>query len=272
MENGISDIRELIAASQVEKAMELLQHICKDNRGFLDQVILLSDKFREARKKERLNLISAAEASLIRSQVNNALLEMANEVEGKTSILKPAKTVFISYSSTDVAVAKQLKEMLENKGVQVIIDFETIQAGDDIRLFIEKCIRDSETTISIISRKSLLSTWVAMESINTFYHEKTNLNKKFIACYLDDVFFDRHFTDSALDEIDEQLRQLETLRKARAEKGRNTLDINNEYTRLKNLGNSMDEIVRRLRECLCIDIRGDKLAINFNKILDKVQS
>ena len=48
-----------------------------------------------------------------------------------------------------------------------------------------------------------------MESINTFYHEKTNDKKKFIACYITDDFFKRNFTDDALDHIEGEIKEIQ---------------------------------------------------------------
>lgn len=153
-----------------------------------------------------------------------------------------------------------------------MIDSEKMQAGEDIKEFIEKCVRDTGTTISLISKNSLLSAWVAMESINTFYHEKTDTKKKFIACFITDDFFNRNFTDDALDHIEGEIKEIQGLITTRMEKNRSIRDVQNELTRMTELRNSIDEIIRRLRESLCIDIRGENLANNFQKILQSIYS
>lgn len=274
MNQDIQKMQELIIKNKIDAALQTLLQLSKNDPDIYTQASLLSARFNDVRKKENLNLISTGEASTIRNQVNYALLDLINEyqkniVENEKESMK--KTVFISYNHNDTAVANKLKEKLEAQGIAVTIDSEKMSAGEDIKAFIETCVRDTETTISIISRKSLLSAWVAMETINTYYHEKTNSSKKFIPCYIEDSFFDRNFTDDALNIVDEELRKIEMIKKDRIDKGRDTRDLNNEYTRLKELSHNIDEIVRRLRESLCIDIRNGNLEQNLPKIVQRVR-
>jgi hypothetical protein len=67
------------------------------------------------------------------------------------------KTVFISYSKKDKAVAAKVKAVLEANGITVTIDSELMPAGSDIRAFIDKSIRETEVTLSIVSKRSLIS-------------------------------------------------------------------------------------------------------------------
>ncbi len=275
MNENCVKLRELIAANKIQAAIQLFTKLDLVSSELKDQLGTLSAKFIDVQKKDSLGLISSNQAVVIRTQVTYALLNLVTGFESGsvTPGTSPGKkTVFISYNHSDVDNANRLKEMLEKNNISVTIDSEKAQAGDDIKKFIENCIRDTQTTISIVSKKSLLSAWVAMETINTFYLEKTDSCKKFIACYIEDDFFNRQFTDEALDHIDAELKEIETLRINRAEKGRDTWDINEEYTRLKDLKNNLDRIIGRLRASLCIDIRNEKLEMNFGKILEKIRS
>ena len=275
MNDDIQKLRDLIARNKMDMVFEMLSQLSGSDPDINNQVLILSSRFNDIRKKENLNLISSGEASIIRSQVNYAILDLISGYEknkSSDSSIPGMKTVFISYNHNDFEVANRLKEKLQAENINVTIDSETMEAGEDIKNFIEKSVRNTAATISIISKKSLLSAWVAMETIDTYYSEKNNTNKKFIACYIEDDFFRRDFTDDALNFIDDELKEIEMLKKARSDKGRNTRDLNNEYTRLKELSNGMDEIIRRLRESLCIDIRDEKLDTNFIKILQTIRS
>ncbi|MEP7170580.1 MAG: toll/interleukin-1 receptor domain-containing protein, partial [Bacteroidota bacterium] len=192
-------------------------------------------------------------------------------------ILEPTKTkdskkVFISYHGEDIKVAERLKNRLTDEKIAVLIDCECMNAGEDIKEFIEKCIRQTRITISIISEGSLLSSWVAMESINTFYQEETDGQKKFLACYITDEFLNINFTNNALDQIEKQIKEIKIRIANRMEKDRGFRDLQNELSRLWELRNNMDEIIRRLRESLCIDIREENFDANFSKILEAIQS
>ena len=143
--------------------------------------------------------------------------------------------VFISYNHKDKAVADQLKVAFRNAGHEVVIDSEAMAPGEDIKTFIEKCIRQSDITLSLVSRHSLLSAWVAMESIGTFYTEKNIDKGRFIAAYIDGSFFDRAFTDQALDEVDAQIAEIKAIIKTRLDKDRGTADLDNELKRRRDL-------------------------------------
>ncbi len=176
--------------------------------------------------------------------------------------------VFISYNHKDKAVADRLKVAFRDAGHEVVIDSEAMAPGEDIKSFIEKCIRQSDITLSLVSRHSLLSAWVAMESIGTFYTEKNIDKGRFIAAYIDGSFFDRSFTDNALDEIDVQINEIKAIIKTRLDKDRGTADLDNELKRRRDLSYNLDEIVRRLRESLCIDVTEGKFQGGVDTILN----
>ena len=283
----IDKLRNLIAESKLDRVLQILREEIPAYPDQKNQLFTLSSTFNEYRRKENMGMLSDAEAIKNRAQLSYALLELLNDLENqngvsetkgepeltqrvKTSSLK--KTVFISYNHHDMEIANKLKDKLTAENIQVIIDSESMQAGEDIKEFIEKCVRETDATISLISTNSLLSAWVAMESINTFYHEKTNTNKKFIACFLTDDFFNRDFTDTALDHVDEEIKKIQNLVTARMEKNRSIRDLQNELTRYTELRNNMDEIIRRLRESLCIDIRMENFESNFKKMVQAINS
>jgi len=298
---NIENLRKLIQHDKTEQVFKILIDELKviDNDLF-DQVTMLSSTFKDAKKKNNMGLIDNKEASLSFTKVNYALLQIFTELETnfadkletkpiekpniqeletknsnsseKTKFEKIIPKVFISYNHGNKDVANRLRDLLRAENIDVTIDSEKMQAGEDIKEFIEKCIRETNITLSLVSKRSLLSAWVAMESIGTFYHEKTDLKKKFIACYIDSDFFGRAYTDDALDAIDENIKEISDLITKRLEKGRNIRDLQNELTRYKELQHGIDEIVRRLRESLCIDVAAENLDNNFPKILESIKA
>jgi hypothetical protein len=77
-------------------------------------------------------------------------------------------TVFISYSQKDKEIAAKVRATLEANDIKVTIDSESMDPGEDIRAFIDRAIRDTQVTLSIVSRNSLSSDWVALESVGVF--------------------------------------------------------------------------------------------------------
>ena len=312
----------------MDRALQSIKENIAAYPDLQNQLLTISAKFNDVRKKENMGMLDEGESSKLYAQVNYAVLELLNEIETanaesapqatpelpiepgipaqpkrnawnsihfaktsngdepppepsniRTSFLSasentvaPGTKVFISYNHNDMEVANKLKEKLKAEHIEVLIDSESMQAGEDIKEFIEKSIRETSVTISIISKNSLLSAWVAMESMNTYQHEKTNPGKKFIACYISDDFFKLNFTDDALDFIDGKIKEIEILISSRLQKDRNIRDLTNELTRMKELRHNMDEIIRRLNESLCIDIRNGNLDNNFQKLLQAIQS
>ena len=282
MTADIEKLRNLIALNKLDRALQILKENISSYPELQSQLLTLTAKYNDTRQKETMGLLDENELAKMHSQLNFAVLELINDMaKGNAGSLQAQptyqtqdtkKTVFISYNHNDSDIANKLKEKFEAKGIEVIIDNENMQAGENIKEFIEKCVRESTITVSLISRKSLLSAWVAMESINTFYHEKTNAKKKFIACYIENDFFKRTFTDEALDQIEGEIKELQSIITVRIEKNRSIRDLQNELARKTELRNNIDEIVRRLRESLCIDIRNEHFDINFQRIVEAIHS
>ena len=139
-------------------------------------------------------------------------------------LIKPFKTrikiedsvsnskAFISYNHENSDVALKIKDALEKEDFEVIIDTESMNAGENISKFIKNSIQESAITISLVSNKSLTSAWVAMETINSFLQENnSSKRKKLIACYLDEDFFKNEFTLNAIEAIDKQIKENQEL-------------------------------------------------------------
>jgi len=181
--------------------------------------------------------------------------------------------VFISYSHKDKDIASCLKESLQKeKDFEILIDEDNLYAGDDLSGFIEKSIHDSDITLLIVSRNSLLSTWVGMETVNTINYEKFKKHKKLVPCYVDDDFLtNREFGLEAKREIDQRIEEIEISIQKYMEENMDTLHLNSEKTRYYRLKNNLSEILYRLNESLCIDIRGKKLQENMPKIIISIK-
>lgn len=183
--------------------------------------------------------------------------------------LRDKINVFISYNHKDKETAYKINNALKLAGLNVIIDSEMTSAGENITNFIEQSILKSDITLSIISNNSLLSSWVGIETINTFYHEKFS-DKKFIACYTDDDFFNNKFRITATRKIDEKIKELDNLILECMELKLDTTDLNNEKSRLFQLRNNLGEILQRLRNSLCIDIKENVFENNIKQIISTI--
>lgn len=179
--------------------------------------------------------------------------------------------VFISYNHSDSEVALKILDALEKASIEVIIDQEDMMAGADIKNFIEKSIGESTVTVSLVSNRSLKSAWVALETIDTFFLERYMKNKKFIACYLDDDFFQPDYTLKAVTDIDEQLKTNQKMIPEYQQKMIDTRDLNIQNTRLLALRNNLDGIIGRLRDSLCLDVREEPFNQSMKKLIQAIE-
>jgi len=205
----------------------------------------------------------------IYQDISNRSLKDISNSDNVNTTAQNSRRVFISYNHKDKLIADKLSNNLKLSGAKVIIDSEMMKAGENISNFIEKCILESDITLSIISNNSLLSSWVGIETINTFYHEKYS-DKKFIACYTDDDFFDNKFRITATRKIDEKIKELDNLILEYMELKLDPTDLNNEKTRLFQLRNNLGDILQRLRNSLCIDINDNVFEDNIKRIISAI--
>jgi hypothetical protein len=207
---------------------------------------------------------------------NSELQDLDNKTqkaqeEMKESLKEDKKTsVFISYNHKDKVLANRIKDFLKEKEMDVTIDSEAMKAGEDIKTFIEKCVRENDVTLSLVSANSLLSGWVLMETILTFAGEKL-ANKKFIAVYEDDSFFGRSFVRESMVKVREELKDVED-EIDECNKAKIGIEhLQDERTRLRKLETNLAEIVGHLKNSLSIDIKMHYFESGMQKVCDDIQ-
>jgi hypothetical protein len=178
-----------------------------------------------------------------------------------TTPLRPKPgTVFLSYNHADAVTAARLRSALQSHHIPVLIDSENMAPGERIDAFIERSLRDSAVVVSIVSTSSLLSAWVALETIQTLNRNRwldpqKPGGRKFIACYLDDAFFDPECRLHLTRQIDDRLGRIEELLPDYAARRLDTRDLDEEKSRLYDLRNHLGVILDTLKSTLCLDLR-----------------
>ena len=239
-----------------------------------DNTILnLAGQWNRLQKDITARVISPDYANLSQNQLLNSLLELAKKMPDNSPIAGgntssaggSSPTVFLSYNHKDVADATKVKNYLVSKGIRVTIDSEAMKPGEDIASFINKCIREADVMLSLVSSNSLLSAWVGMETINTLVGEHI-ANKKFIAVVIESAFYQISFVRTSMETIDKRLAELKEELKFRIEKDLGFEDLQNERTRNNDLKNDLPKIVANLKNRLNVDIIGT----NFDSGMDRV--
>ena len=83
----------------------------------------------------------------------------------KTSPAQPAAyTVFISHSSKESWIAKQIAKEIEALGAKTWLDLKDLRGGDEIRRSVKRGIKASQEAIVLLSAESITSLWVIYEA------------------------------------------------------------------------------------------------------------
>lgn len=156
--------------------------------------------------------------------------------------------VFISYNHEDNRVAELVENALIDARIAVIRDKSNMLPGEQIREFIYESIKKSHTIISIVSAKSLDSTWVASETTMTLDHRK-----RLIACILENEVLEKEYTYNTILRIDHRIKQIDDLVENRLNTQTGMSDLIDERDRLLVLRANLDKIMARLKGAKYLD-------------------
>jgi WD40 repeat protein len=94
--------------------------------------------------------------------------------------------VFLSHSSKDKPLVRELAERLKADGVRVWFDEWEIQIGDPILSKIEQGLEESRILILAMSANAFGSDWVSLERGTAIFRDPQNKQRRFIPLRLDD--------------------------------------------------------------------------------------
>jgi hypothetical protein len=181
------------------------------------------------------------------------------------------KRVFISYNHADASIAAQVRDYLRGKGFEVIFDAESMAAGGNITEFIAHSVREADAIVSIVSTSSLISAWVALETMASFEREKWQQSKVFVPCTLTSDFLSPDFRLRCTEQIDARIRAMESLLPQYAEQKLDSTDLDEEKSRLFDLRNNLGKMVARLKDSLCLDLREETLQQNLKRLVESLK-
>ena len=128
----------------------------------------------------RTTLISVKSFDSIHFTVRKSMSN-SNEAEKKFKY-----DVFLSHSSKDKPVVRELAERLKADGVRVWFDEWEIQIGDSIPSKIEQGLEESRILILAMSANAFGSDWVSLERGTAMFRDPQNKQRRFIPLRLDD--------------------------------------------------------------------------------------
>lgn len=74
-----------------------------------------------------------------------------------------AYTVFISHSSKEKWIAKEIAKEIEALGARTWLDLKDLRGGDEIRRSIKQGIRASQEALILLSENSITSQWASRQ-------------------------------------------------------------------------------------------------------------
>ena len=98
-----------------------------------------------------------------------------------------AYDVFLSHSSRDKDVVRELAQRLKAAGLRVWFDEWDIKPGNMIGLQIEKALEQSRVLVLAMTDNAFGSDWVSLERQTVLFRDPTNANRRFIPILLGDV-------------------------------------------------------------------------------------
>lgn len=94
--------------------------------------------------------------------------------------------VFLSHSSKDKPIVRELATQLENDGFKVWLDEWAIQPGDPISIKIEEGLELSRVLILCMSENAFDSDWVSLERHTILFRDPTNKDRRFVPLLIGD--------------------------------------------------------------------------------------
>lgn len=183
------------------------------------------------------------------------------------------KRVFISYSHQDMKFAKKLKGALEAHGVKINIDIETLKFGDEIQSFIDQSMRETDFTISIVSKNSLKSAWVIVESLESLIYEKVEQSKKFVPVFIDMSFLEDAFQSELIEGVENSITTLNKEISKLSKKFLPTTNLENKRAKLIELRHNIDKVLLKLNQSLVADFSSErKFKQNLPKLIEQINS
>jgi hypothetical protein len=95
--------------------------------------------------------------------------------------------IFLSHSSKDEAVVRQLAERLKADGLNVWFDAWVLKPGDSIPAKIEEGLEHSRVLVLCMSANAFGSDWAQLESYTFRFRDPLNKERRFIPLRLDEA-------------------------------------------------------------------------------------
>jgi hypothetical protein len=180
-----------------------------------------------------------------RSLIFGALLFTLKNI---TIIMSDLKDVFISYSTKDQQAKNDMVALFDRENITYFLDKNDLEVGQEIGKQLEDNLRKTRFTVWLVSKNSLKSPWVAMETMFRLQQDHVNAQNKLICVIIEDGILDLRFTIELQKYFKEKRAELEDLRKEMLEAGGDVEVFDIEIRRIDkvNVGDIMTKVRNHL--------------------------
>jgi hypothetical protein len=162
----------------------------------------------------------------------------------------PQKDVFISYSTKDQTAKNYIKEVFDEAGITYFLDEVSLELGEDIERSLEENLNRTNFTVLLVSKNSLFSTWVSLESIHRLRQQEYSKTTTFLPVLVDLEVMDLEFPIEMINHYKNKHDELEALREKAKKAGLPTKVYNDEIERIDVIIPQVGEIVQKIKNGL----------------------
>jgi hypothetical protein len=215
------------------------------------------------------------ERTVIRKRILRMLEEgVEKETEpGKAAPVRTGPRVFISYNASDKDMANSVYAYLCEQPIVPAIDHIHKTSKEDVRTFIIRQVQQSEYVILLISKESLSSGWVNIESGLAMNNEILQ-NAKLLLLSVDGGHFDddNQYFFVVSRKIDDKIKETqECIDRAKAEGHNGPIPFDDTLLRLKKTKNQLGETFKYFKEKgRTINIAGGNFEAGMKKVCNDI--
>jgi TIR domain len=271
-----NQLKSWIAEGRVEDVLEALA-------ALTDEAIVVRSSYVSAKRRYNLGTLEQRDWTLAQNRATESALYLVNRYApehetAQNTEPKPINTikkgstvsVFISYNHNDGPQVDKIQEVLEQRGFDVKRDKDDMAVGEGIQDFIDRMLKTEGYVLSVISKNSLSSGWVGIESNLAHYAQFFGVSR-FIPVMIDQSLFDDNLVFDVLDTLDPQIKGTEANIEKSKQRGVEYDQFEKKRRRLVALRSNIAGLINKLQNVKVEDISEDKWDTGMQKVIETMK-
>ncbi|MCU0443810.1 MAG: toll/interleukin-1 receptor domain-containing protein [Microscillaceae bacterium] len=181
--------------------------------------------------------------------------------------------VFISYSTKDQIPKNYIKDVFDREGISYFLDEISLELGQDIQESLETNLKNTRFTVLLVSKNSLFSTWVCLESIHRLQEESFTKKTTFLPVLVDLSVMSLDFPLEMAKHFKAKLEELEAKRVEAKSLGISTKMYNDEIERIEKVLPQISDIIQKIKNGLSANFADDnRKTKDLEKLLKTIKA